>query len=154
MRQSITPLRRTAMQVATAPPRPTLWNVAHSRIAPTFWHVAHVRVLDCEKNSSYWRANVAQTPDTALFFLATAKPDYLKAAPGGSSYMTDEDLIPQGKNVFAERCARCHSSKLPENVFNTYFKAGCIGPNYMKCWNDYWTYTKTAEFKTVDQSVV
>jgi hypothetical protein len=46
------PLRRTAMQLATAPTHPTLWKVADLRIAPTVWHVAHVRVLGCEKNSS------------------------------------------------------------------------------------------------------
>ncbi|SHI02416.1 hypothetical protein SAMN05443248_7560 [Bradyrhizobium erythrophlei] len=48
MRQSIAPLRRTAMQAATVQ-HPTLWIVAHARIAPAFWHVAHVRVLECEK---------------------------------------------------------------------------------------------------------
>ena len=117
-------------------------------------HVSPIKIADAEKNSSYWRANVEQTPNTALFFLATAKPDYLKVAPGGSSYMTDEELIPQGKQVFGERCARCHSSKLPDKVFNTYFKPGCIGPNYLKCWDDYWTYTKTAEFKTAMKEIV
>ncbi|HEV7429374.1 MAG TPA: hypothetical protein VGQ46_23720 [Thermoanaerobaculia bacterium] len=117
-------------------------------------HVSPIKIADAEKNSTYWRANVAQTPNTALFFLATAKPDYLKVAPGGAGYMTDEALIPHGKEVFGERCARCHSSKLPEKVFNTYFKPGCIGPNYMKCWNDYWTYTKTPEFKAEMKQIV
>jgi hypothetical protein len=116
--------------------------------------VSPIKIADAEKNSSYWRANVAQTPNTGLFFLATAKPDYLKVAPGGSSYMNDADLIPRGKEVFGERCARCHSSKLPEKVFNTYFKPGCIGPDYMKCWNDYWTHTKTAEFKAEMKQIV
>ena len=116
--------------------------------------VSPIKIADAEKNSSYWRANVLQTPNTALFFLATAKPDYLKVAPGGSSYMNDADLVPHGKEVFGERCARCHSSKLPEKVFNTYFKPGCIGPGYLKCWNDYWTYTKTPEFKTEMKQIV
>jgi hypothetical protein len=117
-------------------------------------HVSPIKIADCEKNSAYWRANVAQTPNTALFFLATAKPDYLKVAPGGTGYMTDEALIPHGKEVFGERCARCHSSKLPEKAFATYFKPGCIGPDYMKCWNDYWTYTKTPEFKAEMKQIV
>ena len=45
-------------------------------------------------------------------------------------------------------------SKLPEKVFNTYFTPGCIGPDYLKCWNDYWTYTKTAEFKAEMKQIV
>jgi len=117
-------------------------------------HVSGIKIADAEKNSSFWKANEAQTPDTALFFLATAKPDYLAAAPGGSTYMTDSALIPRGKEVFGERCARCHSSKLPEKAFATYFQPGCIGPNYMKCWNDYWAWTKTDEFKTQMKQIV
>ncbi len=68
--------------------------------------------------------------------------------------MTDSSLIPRGKEVFGERCARCHSSKLPEKAFATYFQPGCIGPNYMKCWNDYWGWTKTDEFKTQMKQIV
>lgn len=39
------------------------------------------RIDVARKNSSYWNANEAQTPDLALFFLASATPDYLKNAP-------------------------------------------------------------------------
>ncbi len=117
-------------------------------------HVSGIQIADCERNSSYWKANEAQTPNLALFFLATAKPDYLKVAPGGSEYMNDSDLVPRGKEVFGERCARCHSSKLPEKAFTTYFQPGCIGPNYMKCWDDYWAWTKTREFKDEMKQIV
>ena len=117
-------------------------------------HVTPIKIADAEKNSTYWNANLAQTPNTALFFLATAKPDYLKNAPGGAGYATDAAMIPRGKEVFAERCARCHSSKLPEKAFTTYFQPGCIGPDYMKCWNDYWTWTKTPEFKDAIKQIV
>jgi hypothetical protein len=116
--------------------------------------VSPIPIANAERNSSYWRANVAQTPDLALFFLATAKPDYLSVAPGGASYMNDSDLLPRGKEVFGERCARCHSSKLPEKAFTTYFQPGCIGPNYLKCWNDYWNWTKTADFKDQMKAIV
>ena len=106
-----------------------------------------IEIAYCRKASTYWNANEAQTPDLALFFLATAKPDYLAKAPGGPGYMNDAALVPQGKIVFAKTCARCHSSKLPQKAFDTFFKPGCIGPDYLKCWNDYWTWTKTDEFK-------
>jgi len=106
-----------------------------------------IEIKYCRQASNYWNANEMQTPYLGLFFLATAKPDYLNRAPGGPGFMSDAGLVPRGKEVFAERCARCHSSKLPQKVFDTFFKPGCIGPNYPKCWNDYWTYTKTEEFK-------
>jgi hypothetical protein len=72
-----------------------------------------IGVLD--KNSTYWQATVNQTPDMALFFLKTAQPDKLKDAPGGASHI-DESKLDQGKTVFAENCARCHSSKQPPNL--------------------------------------
>ena len=59
----------------------------------------------------------AQTPDMALFFLASARPDHLKDAPGGKAYLTtDPAKLNRGKIVFAENCARCHSSKQPPNL--------------------------------------
>ncbi len=116
--------------------------------------VSPIKIADAERNSSYWKANAAQTPNVALFFLATAKQDFLRVAPGGTRYMEDSDLVPRGNEVFAERCARCHSSKLPAKAFTNYFQPGCIGPNYLKCWNDYWNWTKTDEFKTEMKAIV
>ncbi len=52
--------------------------------------------------------------DMALFFLNAARPDRLKDAPGGAKYLTaSEATLDRGKTVFAETCARCHSSKAP-----------------------------------------
>jgi hypothetical protein len=107
-----------------------------------------IEIAVAEKNSSYWKATEAQTPDVALFFLATAKPDLLANAPGGATYLTqDAAQLTHGKEVFAERCARCHSSKLPEKAFTFFPNNGCVGPDYLKCWNEYWEWTKTDEFK-------
>jgi hypothetical protein len=107
------------------------------------------------KNSSYWKATEAQTPDVALFFLATARPDYLKDAPGGRAYLSsDKGELDRGKVVFAERCARCHSSKLPEEAFRIFQQQSCTGANYLKCWDDYWTYTKSDGFKKPMTSIV
>ena len=100
------------------------------------------------RNSSYWKATEAQTPDVALFFLASAKPDYLKNAPGGAAFLSSDSAeLARGKAVFAERCARCHSSKLPEQAFRFFPQQGCVGAGYLACWNDYWKWTKTDEFK-------
>jgi hypothetical protein len=91
----------------------------------------------------------------ALFFLATAKPDSLSNAPGGETYLSaDAATLLHGKEVFAERCARCHSSKLPEKAFSDFLQTGCHGSNYLKCWNDYWLWTKTDEFKTAMRDIV
>jgi hypothetical protein len=79
--------------------------------------VSPILIADLTKNSSYWNANVQQTPDVALFFLKTAKPDYLKDAPGGPAILAaGASKVGRGKIVFAENCARCHSSKQPENL--------------------------------------
>jgi len=106
-------------------------------------------------NSSYWSANEQQTPNGALFFVATAKPDDLKKAPGGAEYLKDDaETLKLGKEVFAERCARCHSSKLPEKTFSFFPNDGCVGKDYLKCWNSYWQWTKTDEFKQASKKIV
>ena len=70
-----------------------------------------------QENSAYWLATEQQTPDVALFFVASAEPDYLRDAPGGEAYLTDDEAqLTRGKIVFAENCARCHSSKQPESL--------------------------------------
>lgn len=107
------------------------------------------------KNSVYWQANEKQTPNLALFFLATAKPDYLKNAPGGEAYLTaDAATLTRGKAAFGERCARCHSSKLPEKAYTFFPNNGCVGPDYLNCWNRYWAWTRTDEFKGAIKEIV
>jgi hypothetical protein len=82
-------------------------NLPGKRITP-------IEIALAEKNSTYWNATVGQTPDVALFFLASAHPDYLKDAPGGKAHLTtDQKKLDRGKIVFAENCARCHSGKQP-----------------------------------------
>lgn len=107
------------------------------------------------RNSSYWNANEAQTPYLGLFLLGSATPDYLANAPGGTGYMTqDVAQLERGKEVFAENCGRCHSSKLPEKAFTDFFPNGCVGDGYLQCWNDYFNWTLTDEFKTEMTAIV
>lgn len=107
------------------------------------------------KNSSYWNANELQTPDLALFFLASARPDYLKDAPGGAAHLTDDAVVlDRGKQVYADTCARCHSSKLPDKSFEFFPDNGCVNGNYLQCWGDYWNWTKSNEFKETMREIV
>src|SRR6185295_9593737 len=74
--------------------------------------ISPIPIATAEKNSVYWRATEMQTPNMARFFLASTDPHYLKDAPGGNSHLTDDaTALQRGRTVFAERCARCHSSK-------------------------------------------
>ena len=56
--------------------------------------------------------------------------------------------------MFAETCARCHSSKLPDEARAKLAPGGCSGPDYLKCFGGYWAYTKTDEFKAKMRDIV
>jgi hypothetical protein len=117
--------------------------------------ITPIHIKDGRENSSYWAANEAQTPDAALFFVAASRPDYLKNAPGGSRYLTEDTaILDRGKEVFAERCARCHSSKLPDKAYSFFKDGGCVGKDYLNCWQAYWNWTKTDEFKAATKKIV
>src|SRR6266498_2701351 len=116
--------------------------------------ISPIEITVARKNSAYWLATEAQTPSMALFFLKSATPHYLKDAPGGPAYLTkDAATLTKGKTVFAERCARCHSSKAPSAAPGL-DPAGCAGPGYMSCWLRYWEWTKTDEYKQQMRGIV
>jgi hypothetical protein len=116
--------------------------------------VTPIEIAVARNNSTYWTATETQTPDMALFFLKSTGPHKLKDAPGGEAYLgKNSAALNRGKVVFAERCARCHSSKLPTLPANVDL-AGCAGAGYLDCWNRYWAYTKTNEFKDAMRKVV
>jgi hypothetical protein len=113
-----------------------------------------IEIAVAERNSPYWQATEAQTLATALFLLKGTAGHYLKDAPGGHAYLTaDKATLTRGKEVFAERCARCHSSKAPPNAPGL-DPGGCAGPKYLDCWNHYWAWTKTDEFKSQMKQIV
>ena len=116
--------------------------------------ITPIHIAVARHNSSYWEATEAQTPNLALFFLKTTAPHKLSDAPGGDRFLTtDASLLLQGKEVFAERCARCHSSKLPVPAIGV-DPYGCAGPGYLDCWKKYWDWTKTEEFKKKMREIV
>ena len=116
--------------------------------------VTPIEIAVANKNSVYWQATEQQTPDMALFLLKSTSGDLLKNAPGGDAYITkDEPMLRRGKIVFAERCARCHSSKIPTPAPGL-DPGGCSGKNYLDCWNRYWAWTKTEDFKSKMREMV
>jgi|GEM_PF-94256 len=110
-----------------------------------FLNITPFEIKKAEKNSGYWNANVEQTPDLALFFLASSTKDSLKDAPGGESHLKDynSSIVNRGKEVFAENCASCHSSKLPETAASFFKSASCMGEGYLDCWQKYWNHAST-----------
>jgi hypothetical protein len=69
-----------------------------------------------QKQCVDWQLTAARMGDAANFLDAN-QPYYLKNAPSGSGYITnDPAILDLGKTAFAEECARCHSSKLPSDM--------------------------------------
>jgi hypothetical protein len=113
-----------------------------------------IEIAVAERNSTYWRATEDQTPDMALFFVKNTNPHKLEKALGGSNYLSKSaSTLNRGKIVFAETCARCHSSKLPTPAPGL-DPGGCSGKDYLTCWNKYWAWTKTEDFKSKMRSIV
>jgi hypothetical protein len=117
--------------------------------------ITPIRIADAEKKSVYWQATEARSPAMASFLIAASQPDKLAKAPGGDSLVSrDEAQLERGKQVFADSCARCHSSKIPAPAPAMDVSQGCGGPNYLQCWNTYWKWTKTDEFKSKMREIV
>lgn len=117
--------------------------------------ITPIEISVARGNSAYFKATETQTPYTALFFLNSTAPHHLADAPGGKEYLKkDEALVPRGKEVFAERCARCHSSKVPDPPVAGLDPAGCAGKDYLNCWNKYWAWTQTDDFKKKMRAIV
>jgi hypothetical protein len=117
--------------------------------------VTPITIADARSNSAYFKATEAQTLDMARFFLKTTAPHYLKDAPGGERYLSrDDQILARGKVAFAENCARCHSSKTVPPPVPGLDPTGCAGKDYLGCWNAYWNWTQTPEFKQKMRAIV
>ena len=89
-----------------------------------YWLTLHQRLIGltpqkpfeipyAREHSVFWRATEERLANIAAFF-RRLKPFHLAEAPGGQAYITtDEVVMTRGKDVFAESCAACHSSKQP-----------------------------------------
>ena len=116
--------------------------------------ITPIPIATAQKNSVYWQATEAGTPNTALFFLKAAQPDRLKDAPGGDKFLAaDAAALEHGKNVFADTCARCHSSKAPPPPSDLDANQ-CAGAAYLACFKRYWTWTQNDDFKAQMRKIV
>jgi len=70
-------------------------------------------VANAQKNSVYFQATAERLSNLTRFLMKLNGPR-LQDAPGGKAFLTrDASLLERGKVVFAENCAKCHSSKQP-----------------------------------------
>jgi hypothetical protein len=115
-----------------------------------YWLTRHDRLIGLKpqkpfeisyarEHSIFWRATEERLPMIAAFF-RRLKPFHLADAPDSQSYVTiDEAMMTRGKEVFAESCAACHSSKQPPpNVDprsgegKTWFRTAVMDPTFLE----------------------
>jgi hypothetical protein len=118
--------------------------------------VTPLDIAAAERGSSYWQSSEASTPDMALFLLKATQPAHLKDAPGGNQYLTvDAQTLAHGKDVFADTCARCHSSKGPTPPPEINLDADrCAGTLYLECFKRYWAWTQSDDYHTQMRAIV
>jgi hypothetical protein len=92
------------------------WPLLPMPAVPTTQHPFDLN--KAQKECVDWQLTSARIADAANF-LDAVQPYPLKNAPGGSAYLTANPAVLElGKRAFAENCARCHSSKVPDEVRN------------------------------------
>jgi hypothetical protein len=129
-------------------------SLRHSNPILGGYPVTPIELDTARANSSYWQATETQTPNMAAFLVTASYPHKLKNAPGGDAYLSDRpDVVQQGKGIFADHCAACHSSKAPPQPAAAN-PATCIGAGYLDCWNRYWEWTQTSDFKQQMRQIV
>jgi hypothetical protein len=114
-----------------------------------YWLTRHNRMLGlvpqkpfdipyARKHSVFWLATEERIDHIAAFF-RKLQPYLLADAPGGKDLITrDEAVMTRGKQVFAESCAACHSSKQPPAPIEphtaegkSWFRAEVMKPDFL-----------------------
>ncbi len=115
-----------------------------------YWLTRHNRLIGlrpqqpfeipyAREHSVFWRATEERLDNIAAFF-RKLKPFHLADAEGGQAYITtDSTVMTRGKEVFAESCAVCHSSKQPPPNIDPrsgegkgWFRAAVLDPDFLK----------------------
>ena len=116
--------------------------------------VTPIEITTARANSSYWRRPRRRRSDMALFLVEASFRTSCATRRAANTYLNDPPAtIEQGKIVFADNCARCHSSKVPAPPAGADLGA-CIGPDYLDCWNRYWAWTHTDDFRSKMRPIV
>jgi hypothetical protein len=119
-----------------------------------------ITVEAAQKYSTFWNATQDRALKMAAYLIRAGYAMPLATVPGGAEHLTtDAAVLDRGKVVFAETCARCHSSKLPPQPQpagggTRLGEKGCIGENYLDCWDDFWQWTETPAFKSQMTQIV
>ena len=117
--------------------------------------ITPIEISVSRANSAYFKATEAQTPAMAAFFLKTTGATSF-AGCSRRRTISDEGqgaAHPRQRLFSRRHCARCHSSKLPA-------RCARFGPEWLQrqgllgCWNKYWDWTKTPEFKAQMRKIV
>lgn len=117
--------------------------------------ITPIEIATARKNSAYWQATEAQSFYMAQFFLKATDPHRLADLKEGAPKPPAAAQLADGKRVFAERCARCHSSKLPALPTEADpGRAECQGSGYLQCFDKYWAHAKTDAFKSDMRKIV
>jgi hypothetical protein len=114
-----------------------------------YWLTLHNRLLGlvpqkpfeipyAQAHSVFWMATQERLDNIAAFF-KKLEPYHLADAPGGSGLIShDEVVMTRGKQVFAQSCAACHSSKQPPAPIDpqtaegkSWFRAEVIKPDFL-----------------------
>jgi len=115
-----------------------------------YWLTRHDRLLGlraqkpfeipyAREHSVFWRATEERLANVRAFF-CRLKSFHLVDAPGGQAYITtDAAVMTRGKEVFAENCAACHSSKQPPPNIDphsgegkAWFRAAVMVPDFLE----------------------
>ena len=115
-----------------------------------YWLTRHNRLIGlttqkpfeipfAQKHSVFWRATEERVPEIAAFF-RRLQPLRLADAPGGAANITsDEGVLNHGRQVFADSCAYCHSSKQPPAGIDpqsgdgkAWFRAAVMRPDFLE----------------------
>jgi len=122
-----------------------------------------IEVKVAQQYSTYWNATQERSGDMARYLIKASAPTRLTDLPSSVSRpflqgaRSDADYaaaLTRGKTVFAETCARCHSSKLPQPAPGLDEGLKCTGANYRGCWDRYWAWTETEDFKSKMRPIV
>jgi mono/diheme cytochrome c family protein len=122
-----------------------------------FWNATQERAGDMASyliraGYAYRLADVAQPAGTAVEEAEAAAEG--EAPEDGGAAASAAGGVERGKVVFAENCARCHSSKQPPDLPGLDEGLACAGESYLECWQRFWKHTETPAFKQAMAEIV